>query len=264
MLSTKAGSRSSKLGYLNLARSRQTIVVVTTQIVQNSMSENQPADRQDDVTYPRSPMLIDCSQFPARDLYKVLIGSVVPRPIAWVSTANNEGVLNLAPFSFFNAFAASPPILGIGIGSRTVTARDGTLERTPKDTFINIRDTEEFVVNVVSKELVEKMVLTSGEYEPDVSEFKEVDIACAESTLIKPPRVADAKIAMECVLHQIVNLSGSANLVLGKIVCIHVSDAVYKDGEIDLIALAAVGRLSGDAYCDTSSLFEIERPVVNS
>ncbi len=208
-------------------------------------------------------MYIDCSQFPSRELYKVLIGCVVPRPIAWISTADKDGLLNLAPFSFYNALSASPPILGIGIGSRTVTGDDGKPAPSPKDTLKNIRDTEEFVVNVVSKELVEKMVRTSGEYGPDVSEFKEVDIACAASSLVKPPRVAEAKIAMECVLHQIVDLGGS-NLVLGKIVCIHLSDQVYNNGEIDLLSLSAVGRLSADSYCDTTSLFEISRPVLDS
>lgn len=200
-------------------------------------------------------MLIDCSKASPQELYRILLGSVVPRPIAWVSTISETGVLNLAPFSFYNAFSANPPILGIGIGSRRLP--DGSTE--PKDSFKNIESRGEFVVNVVSRPLAEKMNLTSGEYEPSVNEFEVAGLTPAASTMVAPPRVEEALIAMECRLFQVVPLGGS-NLVLGKIVCIHTIDEVWKQGDIDLERLEPVGRLNGSSYCDTSVRFEMPRP----
>lgn len=200
-------------------------------------------------------MLIDCSKASPQELYRILLGAVVPRPIAWVSTISETGVPNLAPFSFYNAFSANPPILGIGIGSRRLP--DGTM--APKDSFKNIESRGEFVVNVVSRPLAEKMNLTSGEYEPSVNEFEVAGLTPAASTMVLPPRVEEALIAMECRLFQVVPLGGS-NLVLGKIVCIHTINEVWKQGEIDLERLEPVGRLNGSSYCETSVRFEMPRP----
>lgn len=206
-------------------------------------------------------MLIDCNEADSTELYKVLLGCVVPRPIAWVSSQSESGVLNLAPFSFFNAFSADPPIIGLGIGMKRRKQDDGTSAIVPKDTLANIVETEEFVVNVVSLPLAEKMNRSSGEYEPSINEFEQAGLTTIQSKLVKPPRVAESNVSMECRLFQRIPLPRS-NIILGRIVCIHVKDEVWTGDAIDHNALQAVGRLGGSAYCKTDSTFEMPRPRV--
>ena len=195
------------------------------------------------------------------DLYKLLIGCVVPRPIAWVSTVSTEGILNLAPFSFFNAFSVNPPILGIGIGAKRSKDADGNSVIVPKDTYMNIAATKEFVVNVVSLPLAEKMNQTSANYESSQSEFEHGRLTAEPSTKVKPPRVKECSISMECSLYQTIEL-GNTNLVLGKILVIHCDDQVIESGLVNMEALQAVGRLSGTSYCPVQAIFDIPRPVL--
>lgn len=206
-------------------------------------------------------MFIDCDKTSSLELYQILLGSVVPRPIAWVSSQNEAGVLNLAPFSFFNAFSADPPIIGIGIGMKRRTEPDGSTKFVHKDTLSNILATKEFVVNVVSRSLAEKMNQSSGEYPESVSEFDKVGLTAAPSQMIKPPRVVESKISMECRLYQHIDL-GKSGLVLGQIVCFHVADEVWKEGSVDIEALQPIGRLSGTAYCEVNTIFDLARPRV--
>lgn len=203
-------------------------------------------------------MLIDTSETSPRDLYRLLIGVVVPRPIAWISTVSKDGINNLAPFSFFNVFSANPPILGVGIGSKSQP--DGKI--VAKDTYQNIIDTKQFVVNVVSYPLAEKMNHSSGEFKAHIDEFEQCGLTPLPSKSIKAPRMREAPVSMECELFKTIPL-GNNNLVLGKILTIHVEDRVLIKGRIDLEKLEPVGRLSGISYCKVDSIFQIERPNID-
>jgi flavin reductase (DIM6/NTAB) family NADH-FMN oxidoreductase RutF len=195
---------------------------------------------------------------PYREWYRILIASVGPRPIAWVSTLSKEGQPNLAPFSFFNALSGKPPMLGFSPGLRRTESGS-----TAKDTLRNVRDTGEFVVNVVTFELAEVMNLTSGEYDPAVNEFELARLEMRPSQLVKPPQVAASPVNFECKLDQIVELGREApagNLVIGEIVAAHISDTVLKDGQLDPEALDLVGRMGGNQYSRTTERFELVRP----
>lgn len=206
-------------------------------------------------------MLIDCEDESA-DIYSVLLGCVAPRPIAWVSSQSKSGVLNLAPFSFFNAFSAEPPIIGLGIGLKRKRLEDGKTKFVPKDTLANIIETEEFVVNVVSLPLAEKMNLSSAEFDSSVNEFEQTDLTPEPSTQIKPPRVGEAMVSMECRLFQRIELPKS-NIVLGQVICIHVNDDVWDGSNIIHERLQPIGRLGGSGYyCKTDSIFQMQRPRV--
>lgn len=206
-------------------------------------------------------MFLECDELEPRLLYRLLIGSVVPRPIAWISSSSKSGVLNLAPFSFFNALSANPPIVGIGIGSVRVTTDSGVTETSFKDSYANIVETGEFVVNIVSRELAEKMVHSSGEFNSSIDEFKETGLSPEPSKLVACPRVREAKVSMECSLFKTIDL-GASNLVLGRILCFHVDDSIYNDGYIDAVGLAPVARLGGEDYCYVDEVFSIARPEV--
>lgn len=194
--------------------------------------------------------------------YKILIGSVVPRPIAWVSTTSKAGINNLAPFSFFNAVSSAPPMIVFSAGLKTVRTDDG-FEVAPKDTLKNIKDTNEFVVNIVSRHLVEKMNQTSANYPPEVSEFEAVGLTATASHVVSPPRVGESLVSLECKLYQHIEFgkeAGAGNLVIGEVVCFHVDDNVYKNGHIDIDLLDPVGRLAGISYCTVKDRFDIARP----
>lgn len=202
-------------------------------------------------------MFINCSETKTEQLYRILIGSVVPRPIAWVSTVNENGVNNLAPFSFFNIFSVKPPMLGFAPGYKRPAP--GQTKPQAKDTLVNVRAGGEFVVNVVSQFLAPQMNQTSGDYEPEVSEFTAIGLTPAASTMIKPPRVQEALISMECKVFHIHELGGSA-LVLGEILCLHLKDEVIKDGLVDIDVLQPIGRLGGIEYSTVKDRFAIDRP----
>jgi flavin reductase (DIM6/NTAB) family NADH-FMN oxidoreductase RutF len=203
-------------------------------------------------------MIVDCEDKSARSLYELLITAVVPRPIAWVSTRGKDGTDNLAPFSFFNLFSTNPPILGFAPGLKR---SPDSASPVPKDTLRNVIETEEFVVNIVNMELAHKMVQSSGDYAKNVSEFSATRLTAAPSTKVRPPRVGEAPISMECRLFQIVEL-GSNKLVLGRIVCVHVNDTVLEGNSVNVEKLQPVARLGGDLYSVVKDPFSIERPKI--
>lgn len=193
------------------------------------------------------------------DLYKLLVSAVMPRPIAWVSTVSKEGIDNLAPFSFFNAVSVKPPILAFAPALKEANGAPAE-----KDTLRNVRETGEFVVNVVSRDLVEKMNETSFDYAPNESEFDAAGLTREPSSLVKPKRVAESPINFECKLYQIIDFGRevqSGSLILGEIVKIHLRDSVFKNGKIDMAALNPVGRLGGLWYCGIGDRFELKRPT---
>lgn len=203
---------------------------------------------------------LDISQMATPDAYKILIGSVVPRPIAWVSTVDGEGRTNLAPFSFFTAVCSHPPTVLFC----PVTPAD----QKTKDTLHNIRTMKEFVVNIVTEDNVHAMNQTSANYAPDVSEFDAVGLTPLPSVKVRPPRVAESPIHLECVLNQIVNIggdaAGSGHIVIGQIVQAHVDNDAYDaaDGSIDTSKIKPVSRLSGTNYAPVHDIFTIARPDV--
>ncbi len=209
-------------------------------------------------------MIVDTKQASPEELYKILIGSVLPRPIAWVSTINEDGQTNLAPFSFFTVASSNPPILCFSPGYKGVVV-EGKVLTVPKDTLRNIRQTKEFVVNIVSRKVAEKMNQTSGDYPADVSEIVAAGLTPVASQMVRPPRVGESLVNMECELDQILEFGqspGSGNLVLGRILCIHLDDSVYKGGHIDLDVLQPIGRLAGTQYCSVEDRFEMVRPKI--
>lgn len=199
-------------------------------------------------------MLFDFAEIPARERYKLLVSTVTPRPIAWIVSQDTKGTVNAAPFSFFNAFAGDPPVVGIGISSRG--------PGQPKDTRANIRKTRQFVVNLVSEENAEKMNITAIEFDPGVDELAEAGLTPVPSVRVKPPRIAESPVAMECELVQIVDL-GETGIVLGRVVAMHVRDDLVLDASkhyIDTPNLKLIGRMHGSGwYARTSDLFEMPR-----
>lgn len=196
---------------------------------------------------------------PLKERHQYIIGVVAPRPVAWVSTVSREGVLNLAPFSFFNAFCSNPPVVVVG------PARRGT-DATVKDTFNNLREVPELVVNVVSRELVWRMALTSIEYPPDVNEFEKAGLTPVPSVMVKPPRVAQSPVHLECRVRDIITISegpAGGSMVICDVVYIHIDEKVLNEkGQIDPAKLRLVGRLNGFWYVevDSDSLFEVPVP----
>lgn len=206
-------------------------------------------------------MIVDCKEEKVERIYRILTGCVVPRPIAWVSSQNKDGILNLAPFSFFNAFSADPPIIGLGIGMKSLRDEGGSSTLIPKDTLRNILDTKEFVVNVVSYSNADKMNRSSAEYDPLTSEFEQTGLTPEPSKFVKPPFVKEALVSMECQLFQQIELPRS-NIILGEVVCFHIKDEAWGEHGIIHEVLQPIGRLAGAAYCKTESTFEMARPRV--
>jgi flavin reductase (DIM6/NTAB) family NADH-FMN oxidoreductase RutF len=201
-------------------------------------------------------MRIDPATLHVRDMYQYLIGAITPRPIAWVSTISPNNIPNLAPFSFFNGVAANPPTVVFS----PVNRRDGS----KKDTVLNLEKTPEFVVNIVSDSLAVPMNDSSAEFAYEVSEFDKCGVTPLKSEKVKPPRVQEAKIHMECVVHQIVHVGEgplAANLVIGKIVLMHVSEDVLDEKkQIDPAKLDTIGRMGGEWYSRTRDRFALTRP----
>jgi flavin reductase (DIM6/NTAB) family NADH-FMN oxidoreductase RutF len=199
-------------------------------------------------------VIVDPAQSVPLNIYKLLVGVVVPRPIAFVSTISPEGVPNLSPFSFFTVASANPPVLVF-----TTSYREPR-----KDTLVNIRSTKEFVVNIVSEEFAAKMNVTSAEYPYGVDEFVMSALTAAPSDLVRPPRVKESHVNMECRLLQTIEVSNQplgGTLILGEVVRFHIDDAIVEDFRIDPEKLGAVGRMAGNTYCRTSDRFELIRPT---
>lgn len=187
---------------------------------------------------------------------RVLTGVVVPRPIAFVSTMSADGVLNLAPYSFFNAVAYDPPTIVFSSSRHAADKR--------KDTLANIEQTGEFVVNVVVDDIAEAMNRTAAEFPTAVSEFDIAGLTPAPSDIVKPPRVAESPVNMECRLNQVVPIGQGHHqhgLVIGEIVLMHVRDDIINGHRINHQLLKPTGRLAGSMYCHTADVFEMVRPV---
>lgn len=201
-------------------------------------------------------MLIDVSKTPVVEAYQLLTGVVTPRPIAWVTTVSRSGVVNLAPFSFFNAFGANPPVVAFSPSLR----RDGT----KKDTLLNLEVHPEFVLSVATAPLAEKVNLSSKELPPDESEVDLVGLTTTPSSKVKPPRIAESPVNLECKVRQIVPCGTgpiAANIVIGEVLVMHVADEVLDEkGKVDPRKLRTVARLGQDYWCHTSDLFELKRP----
>ena len=193
-------------------------------------------------------------------MYKLLIGCVVPRPIAWVSSVDADGVRNLAPFSYFMAITHDPPTVAFSSAPRGVEVPGS---RGKKDTLSNVEATREFVVNVVDDALAEQMNVTSGDYPPEVDEFAQAGLVAAPGAQVKAPRVAAAPISMECRVTQIIPVGNLPHhLIIGEIVHLHVRDDVYDaaSGRIDMRRLRPIGRLAGQMYAHVHDIFEMKRP----
>jgi len=204
------------------------------------------------------------SQISHSELYGIILNSVAPRPIAWVSTLIASGQPNLAPFSFFNAVCIDPPLLAFAPGLRQ-PKQTNSPHGEPKDTLRNVRETKEFVVNIVTFDLLQPMNVTSGEYDSSINEFELAKVTPAPSQLVRPARVAESPVSFECKLHQIIDFSPaptSSSLVIGEVVSIHINDAHIKNGKLDRNSLDLVGRMGGIQYTRTTNRVELARPKV--
>jgi len=193
-------------------------------------------------------------------LHQLLLGSIGPRPIAFASTMNAAGQANLAPFSFFNVFSANPPILIFS------PARSGRTNET-KDTYKNVKELPEVVINVVNFDMVHQMSLASSPYSPEISEFEKSGLTAVPSETIRPFRVAEAPIQFECRVNEVKELGhegGAGNLIICEVLRMHVrEDLIDEKGLIDQHKIDLVSRMGGDWYCrsDKNSMFEIKKPM---
>ncbi|MAI34367.1 MAG: flavin reductase family protein [Rubripirellula sp.] len=201
-------------------------------------------------------MQLDPQELSVRELYGWMVQLITPRPIAWVSTHSKDGVSNLAPYSFFNGVGANPPLVMF------CPANDRRGEA--KDTLRNVKQNGEFVVNMVTEAMAEQMNQTAAEYGPDADEFVAAGVLKAPSAKVQVPRVKNCKAAMECRVHQILDLGqgpGGANLVIGQIVWLHVEADLF-DAEDQFLSeeFDTIGRMGGDFYSRTCDRFALKRP----
>ena len=195
-------------------------------------------------------------------LHAHLLSAVAPRPIAFASTISKDGEVNLSPFSFFNVFGANPPIV---IFSSARRVRDNTI----KHTLENVQEVPEVVINIVNYPIVEQMSLSSTEYAKGVNEFIKSGLTAVDSDLVKPPRVGEAPVALECKVKQIIETGqegGAGNLIMAEVVAMHIRNEYLDDaGHLDTQKLDLVARMGGSWYCRAQgdALFEIPKPVRN-
>ena len=201
-------------------------------------------------------MIITPSEHDPGDVYKLLIGSIVPRPIAFVSSVSADGIPNLAPFSFFTAVCANPPVICFCPMVRGSTA-------SKKDTLQNIEATKQFVVNIVSEDFAAQMNIASAEFPPGADEFRESGLTPIPSDLVTPARVEESRISMECRLLQVVEVSSrprGGSIVIGEVLRFHVDDELFNNYRIDPDKLRPIGRMGGPTYTRTTDRFEMPRP----
>jgi flavin reductase (DIM6/NTAB) family NADH-FMN oxidoreductase RutF len=203
-------------------------------------------------------MKIDPAHTSQKDVYKILTGSVIPRPIGWISSISKDGILNLAPFSFFNAVGEDPPHVMFS------TVRSGN---TNKDTLNNVLDTKQFVVNMATEELVEAMNASSVNMPPEGNEFEYAGLTPVASDLVSPPRVKESPISFECELVHHYSLEGhkdgGATIMIGRIVMFHVDKSVLlPDYKINMDTYRPIARLAGYNYAKLGEIFSIKRPFI--
>ncbi len=203
-------------------------------------------------------MIFDPKKQTFKENYKLMIGSILPRPIAFVSTLSTDGLANLAPFSFFTGITSQPPTICF---SPTRRGNDGL----KKDTLNNIEQTKEFVVNIVTEGIIEQVNDAATEFPPEISEFEQTGLTPVKSVIVKPPRVQESPISFECKLYKIIEIGpaeqGGGFLVIGEIVLFHVDDALLENGRIDTGMLNPVGRLAGAEYTTLGRRFSLERKI---
>jgi len=199
-------------------------------------------------------MEFDFTTLPPKDRYRLLIGSVVPRPIALVTTRDERGVANAAPFSFFNCFSHDPPIVALGMELRA----EGSL----KDTVRIIRATREFVVNLVSEAIAERMNVCAVDFPEGIDELSEAGLTPVRASAVKPPRISESPVNMECRLIEELRFGegGKRSIVLGEVLRFHIKDDVLTPrGHVDLDVMRPVGRLAGSGYIRLSDRFDMKR-----
>ncbi|MBL7796557.1 MAG: flavin reductase family protein [Saprospiraceae bacterium] len=207
-------------------------------------------------------LTIDPTQIPTKDLHQYILGAVAPRPIAFASTISEDGIPNLAPYSFFNAFSSNPPILIFSSNRRVEN-------NTTKDTLKNVQDTGEVVINVVPYSIVRQMALCSIEYGAEVNEFEKAGFTPLASEKVRPFRVAESPIQMECVIENILPLGekgGAGNLIVCRMVLMHISESVLTDsGRIDPHKVDLMGRMGRFYYARASgeAVMEIVQKVTD-
>lgn len=199
---------------------------------------------------------IDPSGQSERDNYKLMIGSVIPRPIAWVTTVTPDGTVNAAPFSYFNIVTSNPPMISV-----SVQRKNGVR----KDTARNAETAGEFVVHIPDEDTVFRMNRTAANLGPEESEIDFAGLTLAESEQVSVPGIAEARIRMECVLESALELGGNGetpacDLLIGRVVRFHVAEALYRDGRIDAGRLKPVSRLAGTDYAKLGETFSLDRP----
>jgi flavin reductase (DIM6/NTAB) family NADH-FMN oxidoreductase RutF len=197
-------------------------------------------------------MMIDPTMLTPRELYQLLLSCVVPRPIALVTSVSARGVVNAAPFSFFNAVSAHPPILMISVDKR---------RGVRKDTAENILYAKEFVIHLVDESIAEQMNMSAASLPPDDSEVAAAGFTLTPGVHVSVPRLAESSVQMECTLVQHLELgNGPSDIFFGEAVAFHVKDSLWKDEKVDVTSLHAIGRMSGNLYCRTRDVFEMLRP----
>jgi len=195
---------------------------------------------------------IDGQNLDPADAYRLIVGCVVPRPVAWITTVDEQGRVNAAPFSSYNYVATDPPMLAINISTR-----DGDF----KDTARNMRDSREFVVNVATESTLEKMHASAAEYPPEVSEVEELGLELLPSAHVRAPRIASTPVQMECRLDQVIPLGrGTNTLYIGEVVAFHLSPTIYDGRRVDSAGMRPVARLGGPFYAGLGEIYH--RPML--
>jgi flavin reductase (DIM6/NTAB) family NADH-FMN oxidoreductase RutF len=191
-----------------------------------------------------------------KDAYKLLIGSILPRPIAFVSTMDENGIANAAPFSFFTAICADPMLICFSPMRR---GSDGA----KKDTLKNIESTKQFVINIVSEDMAKQMTDCAIEFAPEIDEMEVTGLTKESSRIVKVPRIKESLVHLECELFQVLDFgdhAGAGSLVIGKVLNIHVVDELYQNGRIDTVKLQPIGRMAGNTYTNPlGKTFDITR-----
>lgn len=196
-------------------------------------------------------MQFDPAGMTTREIYALMIDLIVPRPIALVSTVAANGTRNLAPFSYYTGLCPRPPLVAISVARRT---------GNHKDTAANIRETEQFVICATTEAILSQAVLASGDYPTEVDEFALSGLSAVDSDLVAPPRVAESPVAMECRLDRMIDLHGSADLIIGEVLRFHVDDALLHNHRVDPRRLQPVGRLGSNLYSKLGEILLRDRP----
>ncbi|WP_232698180.1 flavin reductase family protein [Brevibacillus daliensis] len=200
-------------------------------------------------------MEITTSELERQQKYKLLIGGIVPRPIAWVTSVNQDGVVNVAPFSYFNVACIDPMMISIAVARKP--------GQVMKDTAHNIQFAKEFVVNMVDVNNVVEVNESSADFPSDVSEVEALQLELQPAKIVKTPRLACSRVHFECKLNQIITLGDPAasDLIIGEVVHVHVDDKLYFDGKINAKEWQPVSRLAGHTYAKLGEMFDHPRPV---